>query len=213
VTKDPPFSKCDLILCRNVLIYLGPALQNTAMRLFHYALQPRGYLVLGLSESIGNATSLFDPTDKKLKIYARRPGTAQLGADLGAYQDSRHPEPRREQSLTTNLLTTHHKVDQLLLARYSPAALVVDGSLRILEFRGHTAPYLEHAAGQATLELNKMAAGALGIEVQRLVRKAQGKTTPVKGTTSVSAGSVIRNLDLTVIPIQTIAARLSNSWW
>jgi two-component system CheB/CheR fusion protein len=203
VTKDPPFSKCDLILCRNLLIYLGPALQNTAMRLFHYALQPHGYLVLGLSESTSTATNLFDPTDKKLKIYIKIPGAPQLGADMGAYQVSRHVEARREPAPASNLLTTHHRVDQMLLARYSPAALVVDSSLHILEFRGHTAPYLEHSAGQASLELAKMTPGGLGLEVQHLIRKAHGKTTPVKGTASTSSENTIRNLDLTVLPIQT----------
>ena len=202
VTKDPPFSKCDLILCRNVLIYLGPALQNTAMRLFHYALQPHGFLVLGLSEGVGNATTLFEPTDRKLKIYTKRPGTPQLGNDLGAYQDQRYHEPRREPSAAGTLVTVHHRVDQMLLARYSPAALVVDQSLRIIEFRGHTSPYLEHPAGEATLELTRMEPGGLGIEVRRLIRRAQAKTTPVKGVVSVSLKNTMRNLNLTVVPIQ-----------
>src|SRR5438132_9636765 len=66
VTKDPPFSKLDLILCRNVLIYLGPRLQMTVMRLFHYALRPGGFLALGPSESVGNAGELFQPIEKSL---------------------------------------------------------------------------------------------------------------------------------------------------
>jgi two-component system CheB/CheR fusion protein len=203
VTKDPPFSKCDLILCRNVLIYLGPALQNTAIRLFHYALQPKGYLVLGLSESIGNATDLFDLTDKKVRIYARKPGTPQIGTDdMGVYHDLRHMQPRKEVPSTLSLLSTHHKVDQMLLARYSPAALIVDSSMHILEFRGHTGPYLEHSTGQASLELTKMAPGGLGIEVQRLIRKARGKTEPVKGTASTSVGNTLRHVDLSILPIQ-----------
>jgi two-component system CheB/CheR fusion protein len=203
LTKDPPFSKCDLILCRNVLIYLGHPLQSTAMRLFHYALQPHGYLILGLSESIGNATNLFEPTDKKLKIYSRRPANPQMGGDLGPYQESRHHELRREPPPANVLVNTHHKVDQMLLARYSPAAVVVDSALRIVEFRGHTAPYIEHAAGEATLDLTRMAPGGLAVEVQRLVRKAHGKNNAVKGATSVSTGDRIRALDLTVVPIQT----------
>ena len=202
LTKDPPFSKCDLILCRNVLIYLGPPLQNTAMRLFHYALQPHGYLVLGLSESIGNATHLFDPIDKKLRIYTKRPAVLQIGNDLGAYQEARHSEKRSEPTPVSSLITTHHKVDQMLLARYSPAALVVDSALRIIEFRGHTAPYLEHVAGEATLELTKMAPGGLGIEVLRLVRRAHGKTAAIKGSVSMSMRDRIRNLNLTVVPVQ-----------
>src|SRR6185437_13389688 len=73
VTKDPPFSRLDLVVCRNVLIYFGPALQNAAMRLFHYGLQPHGYLVLGLSESIGPAGDMFELIDRKLRIYSWHP--------------------------------------------------------------------------------------------------------------------------------------------
>ncbi len=201
LTKDPPFSKCDLVLCRNVLIYLGQPLQSTAMRLFHYALQPHGYLVLGQSESVGGATNLFAPIDKKLKIYSRRPATLPLSHDLGSYQESRHHEPHREPPPANNLLATHHKVDQMLLARYSPAALVVDSALRIIEFRGHTAQYIEHAPGEATLDLAKMASGGLAVEVQRLIRKAHSKAGAVRGSASISAGDHIRTLDLTVVPI------------
>ncbi len=203
LTKDPPFSKCDLVLCRNVLIYLGHPLQSTAFRLFHYALQPHGFLILGLSESVGNATNLFEPTDKKLKIYSRRPANPQFGTDMGPYQDLRPNEGRHEPPPANILVTTHHKVDQMLLARYSPAALVVDSALRIVEFRGHTAPYLEHSAGEATLDLTRMAPGALAVEVQRLVRKAHNKNSPLKGAVSISAGEHIRSLDLTVVPVQT----------
>ena len=202
VTKDPPFSKCDLILCRNLLIYLGNALQNKAMRLFHYALKPHGYLVLGLSESIGNATNLFEPIEKKIKIFVKKPGPPQLGLDMGGYEDSHARETLREPA-PSNLLAAHRKVDQMLLSRYSPAALVVDKSMRILEFRGHTAPYIEHPPGEATLDLPRMTPGGLGLEVQRLIRRATGKTAPVKGTVSVSLRDTMRNLGLTVIPIQT----------
>ncbi len=72
LTKDPPFSKLDLITCRNVLIYLGPVLQQKLMRTFHYALKPQGFLVLGVSETVGTATDLFQIIDVRQKAYARR---------------------------------------------------------------------------------------------------------------------------------------------
>src|SRR5262249_47889731 len=114
VTKDPPFSKLDLILCRNVLIYLGPVLQNTVMRLFHYALSANGFLVLGLSESTGGADALFTPQDKKLKIYARKHAPAHIETNFGVYEENRlqtYPKKIPEGAAQIEL---QRKIDNLL---------------------------------------------------------------------------------------------------
>ena len=100
VTKDPPFSRLDLIVCRNVLIYLGPSLQSAAMRLFHYALQPKATWSLGLSESVGPGSDLFELVDKKTRIYSRRAATVSIATDLGTFREhERVPGPalRRRQ--------------------------------------------------------------------------------------------------------------------
>ena len=72
--KDPPYSRLDLITCRNVLIYMGSVLQRI-VPMFHYALKPGGYLLLGASESVGGFTHLFEPTDRKHKIYSKKPAS------------------------------------------------------------------------------------------------------------------------------------------
>ena len=77
LTRDPPFSNLDLISCRNVLIYLGKESQRRAMAVFHYALQPAGFLLLGKSEAIGRFPDLFAPVDRKYKIYSKMPGPAR----------------------------------------------------------------------------------------------------------------------------------------
>ena len=179
VTKDPPFSKLDLILCRNVLIYLGPSLQSAAMRLFHYALQPHGYLVLGLSESVGPSSDLFDLVDKKVRIYSRRPVPVSIATDLGGYQERADGAPSRHLPAPSGL-NVHRKVDQMLLARYSPPAVVIDKALRILEFRGRTAAFLEHTVGEASLNLLKMSPTSIGVEVQKLLRKVDDSGVTVK---------------------------------
>ena len=94
VTADPPFSQLDLISCRNLLIYLGPDAQERVIPTFHYALRPRGYLLLGSSESVGSATDLFAAVDKKQRIFVKKPGTRRLpalayGRALGAEPSAR----------------------------------------------------------------------------------------------------------------------------
>ncbi len=195
ITKDPPFSKLDLILCRNVLIYLGPALQVNAMRLFHYALRPDGFLALGLSESTGPGAELFAPLDNKLKIYSRRPAPTPVTMDLGTYEERRHIIQPQYLAPPPPEVNIHRKADQILLARYSPPAVIVDKTLRILQFRGRTAPYLEHRPGLASLDLLKLASTTLGLEIQNLVRKAEAKGATVRGKAlPISSNDGVRNV-------------------
>src|SRR5262249_43644319 len=202
VTKDPPFSKLDLILCRNVLIYLGQALQSNVMRLFHYALKPTGYLVLGMSESIGSAVDLFIPQDKKLKIYSRKPFLGPVATDFGAYEERQNqtasaPIPKKFEA--DNL---HRRVDQILLSRHSPPAFLIDRDLQISQFRGQTGDYLEHNSGEANLNLLKMTPSGLGLEVRKLLRKAQMNNGPVKGSSlPISVREQVRNVSVTVTPV------------
>lgn len=95
LAKDPPFSKLDLIVCRNVLIYLAPILQQKLMRLFHYGLKPSGHLVLGISETVGAANDLFQPIDRKQKVYARQSVMAPANLELDVYRDSREEHAPR----------------------------------------------------------------------------------------------------------------------
>lgn len=203
ITKDPPFSKLDLILCRNVLIYLGPALQANAMRLFHYALRPDGFLVLGLSESTGAAADLFTLTDNKLKIYTKKPGPTVATMDLAAYQEPKYIADQRYLAEVPVELNILRKVDQMLLSRYSPPAVIVDKMLRILQFRGRTAPYLEHPPGSANLDLLRLTPSNLGLEIQKLVRKAEAKGVTVRSKAlTISSHNEVRTVTVAASPIQ-----------
>src|SRR5204862_8223944 len=91
LTGDPPFSKLDLILCRNVLIYLGPALQKRLMGVFHYALKSTGYLMLGSAESIGTSADLFNVMEKRYKFYTRKMGQEHAGMEF-AVGEYMHPK-------------------------------------------------------------------------------------------------------------------------
>jgi two-component system CheB/CheR fusion protein len=204
VTKDPPFSKLDLILCRNLLIYLGPALQATVMRLFHYALRPKGFLVLGVSESVGNATDLFAPQDKRLKIYSRKQASGGMSpADFAPYDERTRPTPAESAPEEPGPVDIQKKVDQLILARHTPPAIVVDRNLQILQFRGQTSPYIEHTSGEANLNLMKMTPSGLGLEVRKLIPKAEMKNGLVTSDAApVTTKNRMRRMNITVTPIQ-----------
>jgi two-component system CheB/CheR fusion protein len=178
VTKDPPFSKLDLITCRNVLIYLGHTLQAKVMRLFHYALKPTGYLVLGASETVGGSTDLFAPVDRQHKIYSRKPTPAIITNDFSGYEEPHRHEMVKHEPASPNLPEDERKVDQLLLTNYAPAAVVVDADLRVMQFRGDTSPYLRHPSGSANLNVIKLARGTLAAEIRKLINAPGEKDGP-----------------------------------
>ncbi|MCC6858426.1 MAG: PAS domain-containing protein [Bryobacterales bacterium] len=202
VTKDPPFSKLDLITCRNVLIYLGPALQTKVLRMFHYALKPAGFLVLGASESIGGAGELFSLADKQHRIYSRRAAVATITTDFGLYEEAGIPEPAARAQGPAGTVDVARKVDQMMLASYSPPAMLVDKDLTVLQFRGRTSPYLAHPSGDANLNLLKLTPGSLGIEIRKLVDRARAQGASVRGgPVSVPSDDAARSVTVSVMPV------------
>jgi two-component system CheB/CheR fusion protein len=213
LASDPPFSKLDLVTCRNVLIYLGPVLQRKLMRTFYYALKPGGFLVLGASENVGTATDLFQSADLKQKIYTRRNLPLGKSWEPDAYQErdkglfERTPTPQRERSPEAEIRL---KTDNLLLSQYCPSAVVVDGDLKILQFRGRTAAFLEHNAGEASLSLLKMSHGVLALEMRSLVHRAKQKNAIVRSQIlQVRHGAALTQVRVSVLPVK--AAGLNES--
>ena len=201
VTKDPPFSRIDLITCRNLLIYLGQRIQGKVIRLFHYALKPTGNLVLGASENVGEAGSeLFIPVDRQHKIYARKPARALIDTDLSAFEErARNAPPAPPAPAATE---TEKRIDQLILAHYSPPSVVVDSDMKILQFRGDTMPYLRHLPGSATLNFTRLARGNLGAAARALFLSRESKTGPVKSKPiSVAVDGGEKKVVLSVLPL------------
>jgi two-component system CheB/CheR fusion protein len=205
VTKDPPFSRLDLITCRNLLIYLGPVLQGKVMRLLHYALKPNGYLVLGASEHIGTAGEpLFEVVDKEHRIYCRKPAAVTITQDFGAYDEYDNRETSRPRTETpSSAVESQHRVDRMILERYSPPGVVVDQKLKVLQFRGDTSPYLGHGSGEATLDITRMMRGGLGPEIRKLVERAEKSSAPVKSETMAVPGdrNEVRHVQIVVSPV------------
>jgi two-component system, chemotaxis family, CheB/CheR fusion protein len=150
LVKDPPFSKIDLICCRNLMIYFSPQLQSQALTTFHYALQPGGSLVLGASEGVTAQPRLFEAVDKRYRIFKRRDTAARLPAISLPRRPDQGPLTGRASILSSD------DIDRRVaraIARYAPAYLVIDQHHEILRFSGQTTKYIEHATGVASLNL------------------------------------------------------------
>ena len=172
LTKDPPFTKLDIISCRNLMIYFEPELQNKLLSLFHYSLKKDGILVLGSAETSGNQKELFNTIDSKLKIYQRSGSfktddnfdfPVSFGHNKSVFSENQAPE-----KVADNLQTL---TDQLLLQQFSPASVLVTYKGDILYITGSTGKYLEPAAGKANMNLFAMAREGLRDELPVAFRK------------------------------------------
>lgn len=201
LTRDPPFSKLDLISCRNVMIYLGAVLQRKVMSIFHYALRPQGYLLLGASETIGGFGDLFGIVDRRHKIFHKRGGAPRTFLEMEA---PAVPQVRTERARVEEpsvALSLFREADRVMLTRYAPAGVVINDTLDIVQFRGRTSPFLEPAPGAATFNVLKMAREGLLAELRAAIHNARKKDAPVRreGIRVRSNGKQI-DVNIEVIP-------------
>ncbi len=200
---DPPFSKLDLVSCRNVLIYLGPALQQRVIPMFHYALDQPGYLILGRAESITGFDHLFARLEPDAPLFARETGRAAVSFQTGK-QLTRTVARGTEATRTT--LDVQRDVDHILLLRYAPACVLVDENFDVVQFRGRTGPYLEPPAGQPQLSIVKMARDGLGADLRLALQRAQKSGGPIrKENVEVTDGKTARLVNLEVVPLRGAA--------
>ncbi|MHB8420245.1 MAG: chemotaxis protein CheB [Myxococcales bacterium] len=182
VTRDPPFTRLDLVSCRNLLIYFGPELQQKTVPLFHYALNQPGFLLLGKSETIGGFGDLFALEDRGAKLYARKPAAIRLVPQLprGAAPEPRPPPLRVGREAAPGTIDLPREADRLLQARYGPPAVVVNDAFDILCTRGHTGPYLELPPGETRLGLLSMAREGLLADLRIALHRAKKEDAPVR---------------------------------
>ncbi len=180
VFNDPPFSRMDLVSCRNVMIYLSQSLQKRVVPIFHYALNPTGFLMLGSTEGLlGAGSELFEMTDKKQKIFRKRlvatPAAFAFSVGRPEPQSSdAQPAPASKQPETLKIpMELQREADRLLLSRYVPPAVLINEHLEILQTRGRTASFLELPSGKASLNLLKMARPGLLFELQGAIDEAR----------------------------------------
>ncbi len=212
LSYDPPFSKMDLISCRNVLIYLGTELQRQILPTFHYALRQNGFLLLGTSETIREFTELFQQIDRKHKFFAKV-GTSHSRAAMSVtprlfLQDT--PAPSSQPGLSQNWgdIELQRAADRIVLARYGPPGVIVDEKLEILQSRGHTAAFMEMPQGSVTLQLTRMLRDSISSSVTQVVRHAIEQDIPVRMEGLHLAGSESeQEVVLEVLPIHTTVPR------
>ena len=205
--KDPPFSKLDLISCRNVLIYMSTALQERLLSLFHYALKPAGFLVLGKSESPGSSARLFVQDDHRWKIYSRNPAAVARTA-LAPADFERTPARAATPESTSAAFNLEEAVERIIWQRYAPAALVVDAGLQVLHFDGNAGPYLAPARGAATLHVLKLVREELALDLRTALHRAKKEEAPARreGIRFPQDGAT-KTVNLEVIPIKGRHAR------
>ena len=205
VLTAPPFSHLDLVSCRNLLIYLDQTAQQRLIPLLHYALRPDGFLWLGSSETIGSFRELFELQDAKHKIYARRTVTSQPASiSLGAYRPRQpgHPAGAPPREKVPPPPDAHKEADRLLLARYSPASVLVNADLEVLQFRGDTGRFLAPAPGKATLNLLKMLREGLMVAVRGAIHKAKKDESLVREEgLRVRGNGGFADVNVEVVPI------------
>ncbi len=202
IARDPPFSKMDLISCRNLMIYLAPALQQRLLPMFHYAMNEPGFLVLGSAETVGSFVG-FTPADAKHRIYARAPGPVRLAFDFGDVRGWSAPVLASTPPVdrATSRIEIHKDADRAILSAVAPVGVVVTDDLGIIEFRGEIAPYLEPVPGVATLDLLRMAREELRMTLRRTIDDARrsGERTRAAAV-PIGSGETRKSVDVEVIP-------------
>ncbi|WP_342655350.1 chemotaxis protein CheB [Pseudomonas sp. F3-2] len=202
VIKDPPFTRLDLLCCRNLMIYLGAALQNRLIPTFHYSLKPQGVLFLSPSESVGSYATLFNTLHRKWKFYrvnkAHNNRLMQMGSSLSWLPQKISRPPDRTLTLTkeTNLAELTRRA---LLQDFGPASVVTDLAGNVLYVHGDTGSYLRPAPGQASLNVVDMAREGLQLELRSAVRRATQSAESTSGhLVTVTGDGIARRVNLSV---------------
>ena len=213
VLGDPPFSRVDLISCRNLLIYMEPVLQKQILALLHYALRPGGHLWLGRSETAGASRALFDVEDVRNKIFERRPGRSAPGLTFRAALSGGRTDPFLRAAPAPFELPRFNlpkEAERILLAKYVPPGVVISAAMEIVQFRGDTGPYLAPAAGAPSPHLLKMLREGLLVGVRAAILRAGEEGRPVREERlRVKSDQGFRELAVEVIPIKAGDAKQS----
>jgi two-component system CheB/CheR fusion protein len=210
--RDPPFSKLDLISCRNLLIYMGPELQRKLVPLFHYALNPGGLLLLGSSETVGDFGDLFAAVDRKAKLYESRGGhenfrQPSFGRFSPRASDATGSPGNIRASSKAGGLPLRELLERALLSRAPVGALVNDHG-DILYLHGQTGKFLEPSPGEAALNILKMARQGLRQELTNALQRAVARNEFVScPNVRVKTNGDHTSINLTVQPLFADAAR------
>jgi two-component system CheB/CheR fusion protein len=203
LARDPPFSKLDLVSCRNVLIYFDQALQKRVIPSLHYALNQPGYLLLGHTESISGFAQLFSVADKANKIFTRTalPSTLRFAPRFDPRRVERPlAEPDTRMQVRGRVDVAKH-LDRMLLARYAPPGVLINAQMEILQFRGQTGSFLQPAPGEPQSDVIKMARPGLIGALRAAVAEVKRDRAPARRTgVEVDQDGMTKKCNLVVLP-------------
>jgi two-component system CheB/CheR fusion protein len=205
IVKDPPFSRLDLISCRNLLIYFEMDLQRRLLPLFHFALNPGGFLFLGPSENVAIRSQLFQAVDTRNRIFQRKPALSNAPVYPPNLERSHsvpmHSMPQPSGPPSKDHATTR-TIERVLLEEYAPASVVVNEHGETLFFSGHTGRFLQHQAGAPTTKLLDMARGDLRMELRTALQHAISTRQEVtRRNIAIKVGKYDQHVDLVVRPL------------
>jgi two-component system, chemotaxis family, CheB/CheR fusion protein len=209
LTRDPPFVRLDLVSCRNVLIYFSASLQRRVVPLFHYCLNPGGFLMLGHAEAIAGFRGLFDTVDKASKLFRKIGDSRGMAASLAMWQQvidsggtgGRSPLPFLPSDL-------QRQADSVILSRYAPPGALVDERLDVIHLRGQTALFLELGPGHPNLGILKLARPGLRPALRSALEQARKQMTTVRREgVEVRDGDRVLRVAIEVIPVSAAPGR------
>jgi two-component system CheB/CheR fusion protein len=211
ITQDPPFSNIDLVSCRNVLIYFDTSFQDIALPLFHFSLRNDGFLLLGSSESMGRFQDLFSNVDPKINLFSKRrtrlkstfrfPFTMHSGKYT---EENDHVQSEGKSGSTKPDI--NRQVDNIILESFTPPSVLIDSNLILRQFRGHVFPFIQPAAGDASLKLSKMVGENLMPELYVAIEGAKKKNSIVKKRDiTFKHLDTTYNINISVIPVDDSA--------
>jgi two-component system CheB/CheR fusion protein len=204
VASDPPFSRVDLISCRNLLIYLATPLQKRVIPTFHYALNPNGYLLLGASETIGSFGDLFSLVDHKHRLYVKKEAaTVRPYPHFSAEELHGGLALAGKSTGAAGAIDWHREVDRMMLGDYAPVGALVNSDFDVLHFRGRTADFLTPPAGEATLNVLRMAREGLAVELRNALYECRQRQSEIRrDNIRVRTNSHTREIVLRVMPVK-----------
>ncbi|MEO6669304.1 MAG: CheR family methyltransferase [Ferruginibacter sp.] len=200
--KDPPFGRMDLVSCRNVLIYMEPYLQKKALTTFHYALNTKGFLLLGKSETCSSVPELFNPSEKQDKLFTRKDVAGRFMM-VTSRKNEQTLDDSSNKILNENIGTDFQKsADEIMLNKYTPAGVVVNEAMDIVYFRGNSNLYLEQAPGKPSHNLLKMARVGLAFELRNLLHKVKKeKSSVTKDNIHFQSGNNQYYISIEAVPL------------
>jgi two-component system CheB/CheR fusion protein len=178
--KDPPFSKIDLVSCRNVMIYLEPVLQKRALTTFHYSLNEDGYLMLGKSETIGGNTDIFKAFNSTEKIYRRKGPSGRFMSVTSNNREQTFREIDKSGQKASIDKDVFKIADEAMLNHFMPAAVLVNDKFDIVQFKGSTETWLTPPTGKPSFNVLKMAREGLAFELRNMLHMAKKTNAPVR---------------------------------